>query len=150
MKPGAGQCWLCRAKMPRAVEQPSLAAADALARIAMLGQQKPAAAKPRSALHFGAESLMLVFALAIVLIGLFGISPGLGAAAFVLTAPAVLRVLISSWRARAAGWPMSSNEKKEMALHTFAITLAIAGGLIVLAIGAFVALILITCSPNFH
>ena len=123
----ARYCWLCgRGTEPGASAGPS-----------------PASRVDEGLLHVG--SLVLPALVAVVCTGVFLQSPGLGTLLAVVLAPAVVRLLLVSARARLAGRPMQGGDKFEVFASTAGIMLAVGLAVSVILIVATVVAFLQMC-----
>jgi len=94
--PTRESCWLCHARL--------LVVATAVA-------DRPAGCESRAAYQFSLATIMLVVTLAAVLLGVFRISPGLGALLVIVVAPAFVRTCINTVRRKAQGETVSQADQ---------------------------------------
>jgi len=132
----ASECWLCSGALasgPADAQPAEARAADG---------PTPHERRDRAPLQFGLASLMLVMTLFAVLCGVFSISPGLGLAVCIVSAPALVRTALVVARRKSKGRSVSGIEKTVMYLGSFFVTAIILSILGAVAYGTFFAVCL--------
>ncbi len=131
------RCWLCQRRMKP--PKPGSSPFEPSAALVRANQ-----AAERSSL---AASILLPGLVAIVCLGASLESPSLGAILALLAAPGLVRVWIGSVKARSAGQPMAGGKKVWTFAKTTFVTVSIAaGGLLVVAGVAFIAMVVAVLS----
>ena len=122
-------CWLCGESLAPATGREPVLVAE------LVESDRP--------LQFGIASLLLVITFVAVLCSLIKMNPGLGIVIAVLTLPAMIRTVLSAFRRREAGRPMSGGDKASTFLSTVAMSICAIVAAGVTFCGAFVATCLV-------
>lgn len=134
-RPDFSKCWLCDARLPPLnTGGAEVAAVDAPWKESCL-------APPAKPFKQGLASSLLIFVLAVILLGIFAVAPGLAIVVAILVSPALRWTAAAASQQDYCGEPMSAGRKA----GTFILEFFLLLGQVVLVIGTVLMALFATC-----